>query len=118
MLSKRTHVAAVTTTDPACKPRNGIEAYWEFPSEAEAMEWSQEFNDKWREHNKTAPHPRWAHPQTIIHPTYLITGVDKAGKRFKISVDNPTMGRAHNVWKGSLWEIIDGKRKRIHKWDN
>lgn len=47
--------------------------------------------------------------------TYLITGVDKAGKRFHINTLTP---QHYNIWKGSLWHIENGKRKLIKRYYN
>lgn len=50
---------------------------------------------------------------------YIITGVDRLGKRFKIVTDNYAYALGHNVWRGSLWRVYDnGKRTRLHKWWN
>jgi len=40
---------------------------------------------------------------------YIITGVDKAGKRFKIRTTTP---QHYNIWRGTLWvESTITKRK-------
>lgn len=51
--------------------------------------------------------------------TYLITGIDRRGVRFrKHCGTNLRYALAHNVWQGSLWEIVNGKRRRVHRWIN
>lgn len=53
------------------------------------------------------------------HPTYLITGIDCRGKRFRKNCGtNQTYALAHNVWRGTLWAVRNGKRKKIHTWWN
>lgn len=50
---------------------------------------------------------------------YVITGIDRAGKRFSpIYTFTP---QNYNIWKGTLWEIVDkgtGKRKKIREYFN
>lgn len=42
---------------------------------------------------------------------YVITGVDRNNKRFApIRTNTP---QHYNIWRGTLWEIVDGKRKRV-----
>jgi len=41
---------------------------------------------------------------------YTITGKDKAGKRFIINTDTP---QHYNIWNGTLWKNVKGKRKQI-----
>ena len=51
--------------------------------------------------------------------SYVITGIDRKGKRFKITTGNLHYAYGFNVWRGNLWEIQeDGRRKRIHSWNN
>jgi len=50
---------------------------------------------------------------------YVITGTDCNGKRFApIHTSNLSYAMAHNVYNGTLWEIVDGKRKCIKIWYN
>lgn len=54
-----------------------------------------------------------------MSPTYLITGVLRNGRRFRKNCGTSlAYARAHNVWRGTLWQIIQGKRRRIFTWDN
>jgi len=46
---------------------------------------------------------------------YVITGYDRAGKRFKKITHYP---QHYNIWKGSLWQLVDGKRKLIKRYYN
>ena len=45
---------------------------------------------------------------------YVITGIKRDGKRFKpIHTHTP---QHYNIWKGSLWGIVNGKRKLIRRY--
>ena len=44
---------------------------------------------------------------------YLVTGVDRDGKRFTRQYSVWYMAASVNVWKGSLWLLRDGKRYLI-----
>jgi len=47
---------------------------------------------------------------------YVITGVDRAGKRFSpITTYTP---QHYNIWSGTLWKLVKGKRKRILTYNN
>lgn len=50
-----------------------------------------------------------------VAPRYLITGKDRSGKRFRIATDIP---QHYNIWQGTLWEIKEGKRKKIKTYYN
>jgi len=55
--------------------------------------------------------------QRII--SYVITGIDKSGKRFKIESANYHYIAYINVWKGTLWGIKGNKkRKRLRIYNN
>ena len=43
---------------------------------------------------------------------YHITGVTVCGKRFKIVTSNPIHALGINLWKGSVWQIKVGEKKR------
>jgi hypothetical protein len=51
---------------------------------------------------------------------YEVTGVDRAGKRFKICTDNLIHAMGINLWRGTKWERFpNGKRKvicRVFNW--
>lgn len=44
---------------------------------------------------------------------YEVTGTDRGGKRFKISTTILAYALSINLWRGSVWEVVDGKRTRI-----
>ena len=46
---------------------------------------------------------------------YIITGKDKDNKRFVISTTTP---QHYNIWSGTLWKIVDGKRKKVKEYYN
>lgn len=47
---------------------------------------------------------------------YVITGTDRSGKRFApIHTDTP---QHYNIWKGTLWKLVDGKRKLVKHYYN
>lgn len=46
---------------------------------------------------------------------YLITGVDKQGKRFCIRTTTP---QHYNIWRGTLWDVTNGIRKKIRSYEN
>ena len=48
--------------------------------------------------------------------SYEVTGVDRAGKRFKIVTSNPIHAFGINVWKGTLWLVREGKRTMIQRY--
>lgn len=50
--------------------------------------------------------------------TYLVTGVDREGKRFKLSYHNWMFAKQINVWRGSKWLVRDGKRYLIQSVNN
>lgn len=52
--------------------------------------------------------------------TYLITGVDKSGRRFRKSCGQSlNYALSHNVWRGTLWAVLtNGRRVKIHAWSN
>jgi len=54
-----------------------------------------------------------------MNAKYVITGTDYHGKRFSpIRTNNLSYAMSHNVYNGTLWEIVSGKRKRIFTWYN
>lgn len=46
---------------------------------------------------------------------YVITGVDRNGKRFRIKTSNSIIAFGINVWRGSVWEVTNGKRKLLKR---
>ena len=51
-----------------------------------------------------------------IKSKYVITGIDKSGKRFKPIYTNTP--QHYNIWNGTCWKLEKGKRKRIFEWFN
>lgn len=51
---------------------------------------------------------------------YVLTGVDRNGKRFRKVSDNYFYLKAHNVWRGSLWAWPEstGVRSLLYRWTN
>lgn len=47
--------------------------------------------------------------------TFLVTGVDRNGKRFSRSFKHMTFIYGINLWRGSRWLVRDGKRKLISR---
>ena len=45
--------------------------------------------------------------------SYLVTGVTRAGKRFRFSSPHWAVASAINVWRGTYWLLRPGKRFRI-----
>ena len=46
---------------------------------------------------------------------YIITGIDVNHKRFKIHSNNWLYINMINCYRGSIWEVINGKRKLIKR---
>ena len=45
---------------------------------------------------------------------YLVTGIDKRGKRFRLQYSCKKTALSINLWQGNVWQVDDlGKRKRI-----
>jgi len=51
-----------------------------------------------------------------VYKTYHVTGVLRDGKRFRCMVyHNYMMAVGINLWRGSVWEVTDGKRKLLKR---
>ena len=51
--------------------------------------------------------------KTTIMRDYVITGIDRSGKRFKpIHTDTP---QHYNIWRGSIWKVVNNKRKLVKR---
>lgn len=50
-----------------------------------------------------------------VHPNdkYLVTGVDRSLKRFRMESTNFSFLRHINLWRGTKWLIRNGKRFKI-----
>jgi hypothetical protein len=46
---------------------------------------------------------------------YIVTGVDVRGKRFRLQYTNIRWALGINLWRGSVWEVSNGKRKLIKR---
>lgn len=45
---------------------------------------------------------------------FIVTGTDRSGKRFKIQTSNYMHAMCINLWRGSVWALLDsGKRKKL-----
>lgn len=49
----------------------------------------------------------WTH---LAGDSYLVTGTDRQGRRFKIKSNNFLYADGINAWKGRIWLVRDGKR--------
>jgi hypothetical protein len=50
---------------------------------------------------------------------FHVTGVDRAGKRFKQAHKTWFMANAINLWNGTVWGVTpDGKRRRLKRVTN
>jgi hypothetical protein len=63
-------------------------------------------------YTKEAPARRYRHTE-LSTEKYVITGILTNGKRFKPI--HTTTPQHYNIWNGSIWQIIDGKRKLIKR---
>ena len=54
---------------------------------------------------------------TPLTTKYIVTGVDTGGKRFKLVYSDLFWAMGINLWRGSVWKEINGKRtllKRVY----
>ena len=49
---------------------------------------------------------------------YLVTGVDRNGKKFRFVYDNWPQARGINLWKGYKWLVRNGARYLINRVSN
>jgi len=49
---------------------------------------------------------------------YLVTGVDRNGRRFRLCFDSWRQAVGINVWRGTKWLVRGGKRYRIASFYN
>lgn len=54
----------------------------------------------------------WTHQRG---DSYLVTGVDRLGRRFRMGASNWVQASGINVWQGSRWLIRDGHRYLIQR---
>lgn len=51
--------------------------------------------------------------------TFVLTGTDRQGKRFRKESTNLNYLQSHNCWQGNLWAVLPtGKRVCIKQWSN
>ena len=51
--------------------------------------------------------------------TFVLTGKDRQGKRFRKESTDLNYLQCHNVWQGNLWAVLpNGKRVCIKQWSN
>jgi hypothetical protein len=46
---------------------------------------------------------------------YLVTGIDRRGRRFRIATSNWLHAQGINVWRGSKWLVRAGRRHLIQR---
>jgi hypothetical protein len=46
--------------------------------------------------------------------TYLVTGTDRDGRRFRATCSTWRHASSINIWRGSRWLIRDGRKFRIN----
>ena len=46
---------------------------------------------------------------------YIITGTDRTGKRFKLKTNNRIHALAINLWRGTVWQVDNGKRRMLKR---
>jgi hypothetical protein len=51
----------------------------------------------------------------INGPMFIITGVDRTGRRFKMTSNNEIQAMGINLWKGSVWKVIPGAIRKLLK---
>jgi len=44
---------------------------------------------------------------------FVVTGVDRNGKRFRLVYDSWLMASSVNVWRGNVWLLRNGKRRLL-----
>ena len=44
---------------------------------------------------------------------YVITGISRDGRRFKPI--HTTTPQHYNIWQGTIWELVEGKRKKVRE---
>jgi len=48
---------------------------------------------------------------TTLKPRYKVTGVDRYGKRFRITTNSSFYCSGINLWRGSKWELDETTNK-------
>lgn len=47
--------------------------------------------------------------------TYIITGKDRKGKRFRIEVNSYIQVATYNIWQGNIWILLDNNKRKLVK---
>lgn len=71
---------------------------------------ADKFNDRSPFYTNESGQRCWTH---VPGDTYLVTGVDRSGKRFKRTTDCWGYAAGINLWRGTRWLVRGGKRFRI-----
>ena len=50
--------------------------------------------------------------------TYQVTGINARGQRFRRTGLNRTFAMAINVYRGTVWKVVDGKRTVVKRVSN
>lgn len=53
--------------------------------------------------------------QILAGDTFLVTGVNRDGRRFRIKTTSAQLAMGINLWRGSKWLVRNGKRKLISR---
>lgn len=59
--------------------------------------------------------------ETNIHRNgdrYIVTGMDRDGRRFRRTFDLPQWALGINLWRGSVWQERNGKRRLLKRVTN
>ena len=51
----------------------------------------------------------------VKYEKYIVTGVDRNGKRFRKEFSEPRWAFGINLWRGSVWGLLNGKRKLLNR---
>ena len=49
---------------------------------------------------------------------YLVTGVTRTGSRFRVETESLMHALGINLWRGTVWEIVEGHKKKIRTVSN
>lgn len=47
--------------------------------------------------------------------TFLVTGIDRNGKRFKIESSSYEYACMINLWNGSVWAVLENNKRKLLK---
>ena len=46
---------------------------------------------------------------------FLITGVDREGKRFRITTSSYKQACMYNIWQGNVWALLKNDKRKLLK---